>query len=847
MPRATDVTYWGSPRGPGNRSSVSGLAGAPDARAAAVSTGVDVNWARRVADGVLIHAGSTIRHYELGGAETWQRGDLGINRIVGFVESASHAGLLVAISRKRSVLLIHAGTGQVAWRFDEPERRDLVGVGSVRIAETGGRTLLVVAPSYSTVLSCFDITRPESAEKFWEHDFGQTIDAGFGPVVIIADVLSTGTPQVVVSSRTGSSYEDTEDDLGTERIVLGRRDGKLYQAILDLADGRLVTDVAYRPDDGPYPCARPYGLFQASPGLRPDLVLVSCQVEEYVAITSSTHGLSRRWGWFIEKDWPVDEQELRPQTTSIADVMGDGRPRLVVGHWNGSTWATLVLDVIGEAATGARQVFEGRYFWGCADLDGDGIPELVTSLEHLRQPSGTTQVEVIDPRSGVVVGSFADARIVTTSDDELPSDRTFHAERRGAATVPLSTGGRQLVLMLPDGTTALWSPTEGSRPLWHRPLVRVDDRPGGVLITDVDGSVVALDGELRPVAVLEPAGRTPRCLLWKTGGSVALIAETSQGTVRGWSSRSQAMDPIWHVVGRHPTLHIDEDLVTRIATAEPTGSGSTVRVWKLGSDSPELAWEVALPTSVDALLAFGDTFTLFVAQRMGPHTTCAVTLDQHGHTLWKDPSHSAWASDPLAFRNEAGRWIFAYDDHGLMLIRDGATGELISSLDWTAAYSTPILASVDGRAILLRADGTHGVEAVELDGQQLWRRSYPVFDLHPGNAAIVEGDHESLLTFCRRDGTMDVVDLATGELRTSIPIGPQAERRPLVALGRHVLVGLCTGELKAIDPVAGTTSWIQQFACAVESIVAVSGSGSTDIAVGTADGRIHVLTIEERQ
>ncbi len=104
--------------------------------------------------------------------------------MIGYAETCD---ALVVVSRRCVLLVLDAATGQTLWEFTTAESRDLVGVGSVRLVTVDQRTLIVISPNYSTVLTCVDISDPRRAAVRWEHDFGSGIDAGFGPVLVVAD------------------------------------------------------------------------------------------------------------------------------------------------------------------------------------------------------------------------------------------------------------------------------------------------------------------------------------------------------------------------------------------------------------------------------------------------------------------------------------------------------------------------------------------------------------------------------------------------------------------------------------------------------------------------------------
>lgn len=830
MPRpsllpAADPALWGSPRGAGNRSHLDARVTGVTRETAGIETGAHVRHVRRCAvrgrDQLLLHLGSIVRAVGLDGDQVWSRTDLGVSRVVGYTEAAN---ALVVVSRRCVLVVLDAGTGETVWEFTTPESRDLTGVGSVRVVESGGRAVLLISPNYSTVVTCAELSDPGGVTIRWQHEFGTSIDAGFGPVLVVADALGLGYPQVVASSRVGASYDEDDGDVPTERLVLGRTDGQLYQVVLDLDDGTVLADVAYRPDSGPYPCARPYGLFEVIDGS--DVVLVSCQVEEYVSVTSAPD-LARRWGWFVERDWPVDEQELRPQSSSVAIVTDDGRPRLVVGHWDGATWSTLVLDVLGPAASGATTRIDGRYFWGTADLDGDGIAELIVSPEPHRRPAGTGTVEIVDARTGLATASMHDVRLVTTDDDELPAHRTFHAERRAAVVLH-----DDIVLVDTNGTTLLWN-GERTRELWPKPVVRVDDRGGHVCLTDADGVVAPLDEDLAAIGTVFPGGRTPAVLLWSPGAP-QVVVDTAGGFLEGWTDEPALA---WRVPGDRGGLHIDAAGTPWLVAARSTGDGATVTAYRLEHGHPQVEWSVDVADRVEHVLAFGDDFTVFVGLRVAPHTTRAVMLAADGTELWHDPAKSAWASDPLAFRRDV-RELVAYDDHGVLVVRDARSGELLHTDDWTAAYTTPIDLG-DG---MLRADGSHGAQGVAADGTRTWRANYDVFALHPGNSSVLISDERALLAAPRRDGVLDVLDAGTGTLVSSTTVGPQAERRPTIGLADTVLVGLASGILAAYTS-TGDVAWTYDLGSAVESLAAVRHQERVVLAAGTADGRVRLLEL----
>ena len=252
----------------------------------------------------------------------------------------------------RTLILLDVFTGEPCWRWQAAAGTYVNDLGGLKVERTAAGATLYLFPTYATEGWCFDFAgRRDDPTTRW-HATDLPFDAGFGPGVVLADVDGDGRRELFLSSRTGTQYgrNARAGRTTTAEVVLGRRDGLLWQAVMDPWTGRVMDQVAFEAVPGaPHRCARPYGLLHVAPlapGERPQSILVSCQVEEFAVLTRRTRdgGWRRRDGWFVEKDWPADERELRPQPSSLADLRGDGRPLLVVGLWQDGRWQTLVLD-----------------------------------------------------------------------------------------------------------------------------------------------------------------------------------------------------------------------------------------------------------------------------------------------------------------------------------------------------------------------------------------------------------------------------------------------------------------------------------------------------------------------
>ncbi|MER6528634.1 PQQ-binding-like beta-propeller repeat protein [Streptomyces sp. NPDC001508] len=703
-------------------------------------------------------------------------------------------------------------------------------------------------------------------------DCADAYDAGFGPVVAVADLSGNGRPQVLLSSRRGTGY--ARDD--TEALVLGREDGRLCQAVLDAATGAVQLATDYRPDPGDYPCARPYGLLQAvslDGGPRLGAVLVSCQVEEYVAVTAHAEsGLRRAWGCFVEKDWPEDHRELRPQLTSVADVRGIGRPDLVVGLWQDGWWRTLVVDLEsgpsgppsgGGLADGALGVLPGRYFWGCHDLDGDGRPELVVSRETARRPGRRGVLEIVDGTTWETVAELADAALLLSTDSALPEHIAFHAERRSAIEVRDGAGRAGLLVRRDDGIH-MWS-GRALRRLAGPEYTRADWHEGGLLLSTADGRVSRCGPDLRPIGSPVPAhGRFCQPLVWNREQGPEIVADVAGGWVVGrrvsggnvgsvLSVRPEGLESGWRVPGTLPSLHRDADGIHRLVVSEPGGDHPAVSIHREPGAPEATSITIALPAPAAlALVPFGRAFHLLANLHTGVHTAALALYDESGALLWSDPLHGGHPSLPGVMPVGDDTWLIAADDHGRLRLYD-STGDIRTENDWTAAYTTPVAVpaadGVGGTAAVLRADGIHGLELIGLDGKTIWRVSTELWRYFPGRAALaraLEPGHW-LLGAVSRDGEFAAFDAAGGEVRWRLDIGPTIPERAVAAGdldgdGRdEFLVGTRDGRLLCLRD--GAIVWEQRLPAAITNPVLadVDGDGRLQILVATADGKLRLF------
>ena len=299
---------------------------------------------------------------------------------------------------------------------------------------------------------------------------------------------------------------------------------------------------------------------------------------------------------------------------------------------------------------------------------------------------------------------------------------------------------------------------------------------------------------------------------------------------RGWSSPIVAHGRVWVTTatsGRDGTLRL---LGYAIDTGAEVLNLEVFRVGNLPLLNAKNSH--ASPTPV------ADSQRVYV--HFGAEGTAAVNLD--GTIAWKTrlghvTQHGGGGSPIL---------------HGDLLIVncDGADAAFVVALDtrtgktrwktwrrepWSQAYTTPLIADVDGRAQLISA-GAHQAEAYDpANGKAIWRVSYrdgfsnvprPVFG--HGLAYIATGFQQPTLVAVRPDGRGDVTKShVVWTLRRGAPLTPS----PLL-VGDDLYVVADNGILTRVDAKSGEVGWQQR----------VPGTFSASPVF--ADGRIYLQSEE---
>ena len=739
-----------------------------------------------------------------------------------------------------------------------------------------------MAPIYATFIVCFDLVGRGPPVERWR--LGGDWDAGFGPSPIAADMDGTGVPDLVLSSRLGSCDRTRAGTSTSSELVLGRRRGSLYQAVADLSTGHIRRSVAWAPNGRGYRCARPYGLLTALPfrrGSLPGIVLVCCQVEEYLAVTRRGSQGSLRPGWsrFLEKDWPRDEQELRVHPDSCRDIDGDGTPELLASLWDGSAWATLVLDPVAGAAE-PRARLSDRVHWGTLDRV-DGGATLLVSVAAQRRATVPSTLELVDGATYEVLDRLDGASVAVGPAERLRPDIAFMADRRGLTHLRAS-GADQAVIRLADGSLAAWSVDVAGRPSVHG--------LGAADAVAVHGGterplLVQRTGEIRPLTWsatraawrtrqgMTATGRTVQPLVRATGSGPQLVVALADGSVVGGTiAGSSALYDRWQVSGSHPAPIRSSDQEQLLVTSTSDG---VARLRMHGGDRPladplmDLPLDAPLDRAPTPLPDDGIALTL----RTSTHTLATEVREPDGTIRWRADT-GAYVHPPAAGTLDDGHGVVLLDDHGVLrrfpaarsdaARRNGTGGDGAPApaaahhqtwqRDWTAAYSMPVIGPFlpDGRLGILRTNGIHGLELLDATGRRQWRTEAELWRYSAGRAAVARlPDGTSLVAHPRRDGIIDGIEVGTGRSRWELPVFDVLEHAALAAgdldgdAMDELLVGLPDGRLLCLEGLGGPvrTRWTVEVGAGIVAVVIadIDGDGCSEIVVGTVDGRVRML------
>ena len=797
---------------------------------------------------ILIQAGSNLELVRSPGGPVWRQGTLGVGLVMR-VDDFDGDGRNEVLVRTdvRTLVLLDVATGEKLWAWQSAPSTQVISRAFLR-TPTGIR--LICFPNYSLDGTCFDFSGDRREPKLlWQRNYAGKYGAGYGPSIVLKDMTGNGKLDIVLSGKVPS----------------------VSQAVINVDNGDILFEA--RHDLGGW--GRPYGLLTVrdldADGL-PDVVMVSCQVEEYACVARNVDGtgLSKIWGRFVEKDWPKDLKELRPQVTSVADLRGNGRSELVVGLWDGATWRTLLIDPM-TGFDAQRGALEGLYFWGCHDLTGDKRPELVVSTESERLPARVSTLVALDGETLEPVAELADAAAFTSSDSDVPADTFFMAIRRNPVFIRASDGTGGVLVHRYRGEaeigTFLWGGRPGV-PIVARQVAgpgfdRVDLHDGKVLLSG-GGRIQRFGEGMRPVGEeLTVNGRLCRPLVWAVGEKRQLVVDTANGIVGGVPVPGEhgKLRDAWRVPGNEAFLQVDRAGMSRLATiggAATNGPSAAIHTAPIGGGREPV--HVRLPHPVYSragLVPYGDAeFRLLACLQTGVHTLALATYDADGKLLWQDTGWGAYPKLPAAADIDGdGAFEVLADDHGKFRIYDGTGAVVASHGGWPPAYCVPIVAPFrpDGGLGILRASGINGVDLLDTGAKRVWLTRANIWRYYNDLAAVgdVAGTGALSLGTLAEDGTFECIDTGSGKVRWSVGLGAKPSNTSVVAgdidgdSRDEFLVGLPDGRLVCIEEsqAQGRILWEKELSAAVANpIVAdVDGDGFAEIIVSTSDGEVRVL------
>jgi hypothetical protein len=791
---------------------------------------------------------STLEAVRADGSLIWSLPGISASSVLEVLDFGDRGAAALVVAGNSGFALVDGATGKVPWRWRLPP--GVSSVGGPKLWKSGETWRLVLFPQGTLEGECWEFTKPDQpARLLWKQEYPNRYWANFGPFPIIADMDNDSVEDIVLTGKPA------------------------YVGVINADTGAMKFDLKYTipGEDG---LGRPYGLIQAvdldGDGFR-DVVVASCQVEEYVSILCNDAGkaLQLAWSHFVEHDHPDDFRELRPQITSIADVDGDGRKEIVLGLFNeqkDGRWRTVVLDAL--AGWDARRYeLADRYFWGCYDLDGDGQPEIIVSSEGGRRVQPMTTVHAVDGRTGNSIASVENAAFSTAS-KPLPPDVAFHANRVTPiyAELPESRTAGLVVRRGSSSTDSLWTVANAASqlaPFKVAPDARIAFRSQpGRRLTRTD---LSLQSMAPTPAVSGPFVST-------IAGKRELIASRSDGSIVGgvvdWQHAGK-FTASWTVRGVNPAVWIGLHGKRLVAAFDPVTDRLHIYHPELGQDNPAPVASISLPhepfRSAGMILPWGATEPLFyVGMKTGVHTCASAVYDVHGNKVWLDDKNGPYPRPGGVLDSQRGSLIV--DDHGRHLIYEPEGAKRMIAHGWGnsipgrgdgAKYALPIIGPFgpDGTTRIVMSPGLETLEILDAFGSRLARTPYGgTYEREWCGSAVarIRSKSEWSLGMLAKDGVFYCADLATGSTRWSFKTNVEAVYPTRVASGDidgdgrdNFVTGLSDGQLLALDERDGRGSvlWRVELGSTIRDLVIadLDGDAKAEIVVETDEGRIRVL------
>ncbi len=784
------------------------------------------------------------------GTKIWERPTMGVGGVVDVIERDNGKTVALVTVGPGGLCLVDVTTGKKLWSWMSPAGAFL---GGYQVVKEQGRTLLVVFPQNSMLGFCFDIT--STPKRLWRQDYTGRYWMGYGPYFVLADMDNDGAREIVLIGKPG------------------------YAGVIDIRTGAVKFDLKYD-IPGEENAGRPYGLICAADvdgdGYR-DIVVVSCQVEEYISVLRNNAGksLSVAWSRFVSRDYPVENIRLRPNTTSVADVNGDGQKELVLGLFNETgdgRWHTLVFDTM--KSYGARLAdLPDRYFWACCDLNGDDRPEIVTSSEKTGAVSAPTGLQAVDVRTMKDI-TAVDGIISANVSTKPPLDTIYRAN---VTTIPYLTqsNGSKGLLVGRNGREYIWRIVDGKSAL---DPIEMSAISRAVLSSEGTGRIGSLDLAIgNPPKTTPPSASGP--LVAQSDGKRELILSLSNGTVVGGIPdlhHSGNFIGSWKVPGAMPSVWIGAKGERLVCTVGPgpdevavyrPSSGTTAKPI-CSFKTPVPVSRVPVSRSAEGLLPFGrKEMKLFVGLRPGVHAIACAMYDATGKQIWYDKQNGPYPRiAATADLNGDGNEELVVDNHGRDSIYDSRGNARTVAVGWGAEvpgradgakYAVPIIGPFgpDGALRIIMSGGLDALETLDASGNRVGRCAFAsAYEFQWCGAAVakIRGTGDWDVGTANVDGTFYCSDVNTCQTRWKLYLGTRAATAFNISSGDvdgdgrdNFLVGLPNGDLLALDEKNGRgfVLWKKTFDAGVrEAVMAdVDGDGKAELIVDLDDGRVKVL------
>ncbi len=257
----------------------------------------------------------------------------------------------------------------------------------------GGDGMQILVPIFSsTEVLMYDCSagarNTRILHRLWMPD-------GYHPSIAIGDVNNDGVDEIVIA-RIGGVY------------------------VFDPASGKMISQTIWKSDEER---RRNYGHFELADvngDGNLEAIILSDKVSRHIAVLGNDgHGnFQPLWDRFIEHIYPTDTTELRYTSNSIRDFDGDGKLEIAVSIFNeakDNRWHTHLL----RSETGESMLdLPDRYLRGVQDVNGDGLPELCSSLESALGPRHYSKLSIYSAKERktiweAVEGHFAERSVHT--------------------------------------------------------------------------------------------------------------------------------------------------------------------------------------------------------------------------------------------------------------------------------------------------------------------------------------------------------------------------------------------------------------------------------------------------